>query len=148
MQKHWIVPEKKEVLEKLFELEQACMRRPWTRDMISEHLESPAAITLFINAAGQIVGTPTDAAGYLLGLRTKDADDLLRVAVLPESRGKGFARMLVDVFCSKHRVLLEVAKDNEAALALYRSCGFQKIHTRPAYYQGVDCIVMERAAQA
>lgn len=142
------MPEKKEVLEKLFELEQLCMPRPWTRDMISEHLESPAAVTLFINAAGQIVGTPAEAAGYLLGLRTKDVDDLLRVAVVKEKRGHGFARKLIEVFCANHRVLLEVARDNEAALALYRAAGFRKIHTRPAYYQGVDCIVMERTAQA
>lgn len=143
----WIVPEKKQVLEKLFEMERLCMLRPWTREMISEHLEAPAAVTLFVSTEGQIHGSPALAAGYLLGLHTAECDDLLRVGVLPEHRKSGLARTLVQSFCGNRRVLLEVARDNDAALSLYKSCGFVKIHTRPAYYQGVDSIVMEKAAQ-
>lgn len=141
------MPEKKQVLEKLFEMEQACMARPWTREMISEHLEAPAAVTLFVDKEGQIHGSPAVAAGYLLGMHTSDCDDLLRVGVLPAYRKSGLARALVQSFCQNRRVMLEVARDNAAALSLYGHCGFVKIHTRPAYYQGTDCIVMERTAQ-
>lgn len=123
------------------------MLRPWTADMISEHLEAPAGITYFIDPQGHIVGSPENAAGYLLGMRTRDSDDLLRVAVLPDYRGRGFARALIEAFTTgRKHVLLEVSRDNADALALYEACGFRKIHTRKGYYQGTDCIVMELTA--
>jgi len=35
-------------------------------------------------------------------------------------------------------MFLEVAEDNEAAIHLYRSLGFQPIGRRPAYYRRAD----------
>jgi ribosomal-protein-alanine N-acetyltransferase len=45
------------------------------------------------------------------------------------------------------RIFLEVAADNQAALALYCQAGFHVIGTRPGYYhhgdQVVDAVMME-----
>lgn len=52
------------------------------------------------------------------------------LAVHPEFRGRGYGRVLLEYAVHKlreekaERVVLEVACDNEGALALYKSCGF------------------------
>ena len=81
-----------------------------------------------------------------------DVADLDRIAVLPGSRGHGLARDLVSDLVDHvrdlgaDRMLLEVAADNAAAIALYESAGFEVISTRRAYYpDGVDALVMELA---
>jgi ribosomal-protein-alanine N-acetyltransferase len=79
-----------------------------------------------------------------------DVADLDRIAVLPEARGRGLARDLLDRLIDRARdlgaarMLLEVAADNAPALGLYESFGFDTISTRKAYYPGrVDALVME-----
>jgi ribosomal-protein-alanine N-acetyltransferase len=43
-----------------------------------------------------------------------------------------------------HRVLLEVARGNAAAVALYESLGFRVVNVRPRYYpSGEDALEME-----
>ncbi|WNM24012.1 ribosomal protein S18-alanine N-acetyltransferase [Demequina capsici] len=82
-----------------------------------------------------------------------DAFSLLNLAVLPEHRGEGLARMIMDDLLDEARSLdvpdvwLEVAVTNEAALALYRSYGFEDVRVRRRYYQpeDVDALVMRRA---
>ena len=77
---------------------------------------------------------------------------LYNLAVLPEFRGRGVARMLVQDFLSEAARLgaddawLEVAVTNAAALALYESFGFEAVRVRPRYYQpeGLDALVMRK----
>jgi len=79
-----------------------------------------------------------------------DAFSLMNLAVVPEARGKGLGRLLVDDFLAEaarlaaHEAWLEVAVNNESALALYRSYGFEDVRVRPRYYQpdDVDALVM------
>jgi [ribosomal protein S18]-alanine N-acetyltransferase len=93
----------------------------------------------------------TKAVGYAVGRYVDDVADLQRVAVLPSRRRLGIGRDLVDRVvggakdrgCS--RVLLEVAADNIAAIALYEGDGFREIDRRPRYYGGdVDAVIMQR----
>lgn len=62
------------------------------------------------------------------------------VAILPESRGLGYGRAMLDAVIKKHfdqystPVILEVAVKNEGALTLYKSCGFSEL-TIYDYYE-------------
>jgi putative acetyltransferase len=74
---------------------------------------------------GELVGAlglhPTLAAGVLA----------MGMWILPEWRGRGGGRMLVEAAIEArppdvHKIELEVFPDNEAAIGLYRSMGFEK----------------------
>ena len=41
-------------------------------------------------------------------------------------------------------ITLEVSKENERALALYKKYGFKEVALRKGYYDGVDGILMEK----
>ena len=75
--------------------------------------------------------------------------DLDRMAVLPFARRRGIAGNLLEQLIEAargrgaERMLLEVAADNEAAIGLYASYGFEAISTRGGYYPGgVDALIM------
>lgn len=78
--------------------------------------------------------------------------DLDRIAVRPVVRRSGVARGLLHeltdhaVRRGARRMLLEVAADNDGALALYGAAGFEEIHRRRGYYPaGVDAVIMQRS---
>ena len=95
-----------------------------------------------------------EVVGYAALSCNGDTADLLRVAVNPDRRRLGVARRLCDAILAGvgpacTRVLLEVAADNPAAMALYSRLGFVEIDRRRRYYGGaVDAVVMERALPA
>jgi len=74
---------------------------------------------------------------------------------LPERRREGIGSTLLDSVCSEgHRrgaecIVLEVAEDNRAALALYISRGFRPVGHRRNYYlqasRRVDALVLQLA---
>ena len=76
--------------------------------------------------------------------------DVQTVAVAPSAQGRGLGRLLLDALLDEARrreateVLLEVRADNEAAQALYRRAGFERIGVRRGYYQpgGTDALVL------
>jgi ribosomal-protein-alanine N-acetyltransferase len=91
-------------------------------------------------------------AGYAVYGFDGDAFHLMNLAVLPDFRRKGIAQALVDEFLAEAArakapdAWLEVAVDNEGALALYRALGFEVVRTRRKYYQpgGIDALVMRK----
>jgi ribosomal-protein-alanine N-acetyltransferase len=88
--------------------------------------------------------------GFLLAWSVADELHLLELASHPEHRRRGFARALLSALIvharqnQKRLLLLEVRRSNQAALALYESCGFQKTGVRRAYYSdtGEDALEM------
>ena len=76
--------------------------------------------------------------------------DIQTLAVAPEHRRTGLGRTLLRGLLAEASargvgdVFLEVRADNDAAVALYESEGFEAIDRRVGYYQpdGVDAIVM------
>ena len=95
-----------------------------------------------------------DSSGHAYGVARAvgDTADLDRVAVLAAVRRSGVARGLLGDLMVRAagrgatRMLLEVAEDNAAALALYAAAGFVPIHRRRRYYPGgIDAVVMQRA---
>ncbi|SOX52347.1 ribosomal-protein-alanine N-acetyltransferase [Mycobacterium ahvazicum] len=74
------------------------------------------------------------------------------IGVDPQYQGHGIGRRLLGElleFADGGVVYLEVRTDNEAAIALYRSVGFEQIGLRKRYYRvsGADAYTMRREAQ-
>jgi [ribosomal protein S18]-alanine N-acetyltransferase len=100
-----------------------------------------AGIIAMSHASGHFVadedGTPT---GLIFDSIVAGEAEVLTLGVDPAQRRRGIARALLADFLVRARtagaarVLLEVAADNEPALALYRSLGFERVGTRPGYY--------------
>lgn len=86
-------------------------------------------------------------AGVLL---LGDSAEVVTVGVVPTARRRGVARLLLADLLGYARdrgaaeVFLEVRVDNEPAITLYRSCGFEPVGRRRGYYQDgrVDATVM------
>lgn len=78
--------------------------------------------------------------GLLLYRQLVDEVEILTLGVVPEARKQGVASrlmhaMLADFPPGIRQIFLEVAADNEPAIALYHRHGFQKIAERKAYYR-------------
>jgi len=90
--------------------------------------------------------------GYAVYGFEGDAFHLMNLAVVEEHRRKGIAVAFMDDFLSEALRLkapdawLEVAVNNDAALALYGRYGFEEVRVRRKYYQpeGIDALVMRR----
>ena len=87
--------------------------------------------------------------GYVGLWHTGDDLNLLKIAVLPQFRklGVGFNLMQQSAnYRSQNNLdkyFLEVRKDNEEAIKLYKKFGFSTLNTRSKYYDdGTDCLVM------
>lgn len=92
------------------------------------------------------VGTDDDAglAGYAGSWFDGDVAQVMTIGVAWRAQGRGLGRALLHALLDRARadgaaaVLLEVRVDNEPALGLYRSEGFEILARRPRYYQPED----------
>ena len=101
-----------------------------------------AAIRALLDMPGAEVEAEPD--GILLWRRAADEAEIVTLAVRPEARRRGLGGRLLDRTLDRARdqgvarLFLEVAHDNDAALALYASRGFEQAGRRPAYYSRPD----------
>jgi ribosomal-protein-alanine N-acetyltransferase len=73
-----------------------------------------------------------------------DVIEILRIVVAKEFRGLGIAKQLI-ASLGDERIILEVRKDNQTAISVYRKCSFQEVRVRKKYYtDGTDAIVMQK----
>ena len=89
------------------------------------------------------------AGGMVLARVAADEAEILTIAVLPELRGRGMGRRLLDAAMAEARrrgareMFLEVATGNTPAKALYARAGFTRVGQRKRYYPGGgDALVM------
>ena len=132
--KYDIIPMTSAHLDQVAEIEQICFSDPWSRRMLSEHLENECAATLVaLGEDGTIVGY----AGLLVVL---DEGYITNVAVRPEYRRQGIAGELLAVFRrfaesnNMAFLTLEVRDSNASARALYTKHGFAEVGVRKNYY--------------
>jgi len=120
---------------------------PWSAAAIAELLALPGGFALL----GVLDGTPR---GYLMARWLPDDCEILSLGVVPALRRRGLARALLADLAARaaaagrDRLILEVAADNAAAQALYRTAGFALDGRRPAYYRRagrpVDALLLSR----
>jgi len=146
-------------LPSVMAIERRSFPTPWSLSMFVLELSKPSAICL---AAVRTQGPETTAAGgmardlegYLVCARYDQAYHLMNIAVDPDRRRQGIARMLIDAMIERGGVdanfTLEVRVSNAPAIALYESYGFRGVGTRRRYYSdtGEDALIMWRAIGA
>ncbi|AKN18068.1 acetyltransferase [Mycobacterium haemophilum DSM 44634] len=122
---------------------------PWPAAAFDRELASSSNRYVGARAAGTLVGY---AGITRLGRTPPFEYEVHTIAVDPAYQGRGIGRRLLGElldFAGGGATYLEVRTDNEAAIALYRSVGFEQIRLRPRYYRasGADAYLMRRGAQ-
>lgn len=89
--------------------------------------------------------------GYLSYSIIYEKAEINNIYIVNDYRGQGFASKLLNYlieeckFCEN--ITLEVRKDNEQALNLYKKFGFKEVALREKYYNGIDGILMMREGE-
>ncbi len=126
-----IVPMAKDHISALAELESLCFSDPWSESALREELDNPCARFLVAVEGG-------NAVGYLGCHHIAGEAFITNVAVHPDHRRRGIARLLVQTAQEQtppqSRLMLEVRASNTAAISLYRSLGFALDGIRPRFY--------------
>jgi ribosomal-protein-alanine N-acetyltransferase len=118
------------------ELHAGLFDAPWSIGSIEELLSRPGSTAFLARLPG-----PPPAAGFIMGRLAADEAEILSVGVRKDRQRHGIGRRLVESLCravrraGARRLFLEVAQSNAAAVALYRSLGFEVIGRRKDYYQ-------------
>jgi len=122
-------------LDRISLCENTCFESPWSFAMLYEDIvENPNTVYLVVELDGKVIGY----GGMWIVL---DEAHITNVCILPEYRGRGYAKMLMKRLASEgnmrgaESMSLEVRVSNKAALKLYRSCGFKIQGLRKKYYQ-------------
>jgi tRNA threonylcarbamoyladenosine biosynthesis protein TsaB len=126
----------------LAELYAACLAGPWDAGFFVQVLGSPGGFGAVAEAHGATLG-------FVLGRTAADEAEILAIGVLPAYRRSGVGHRLMAetgrraAELGAARVFLEVATDNDAALALYRGQGFLEAGKRKSYYgAGGDALIL------
>jgi [ribosomal protein S18]-alanine N-acetyltransferase len=122
---------------------------PWPAVAFERELTSAQNHYVAARSAGLLVGY---AGVSRLGRKPPYEYEVHTIGVDPAYQGQGIGRRLLDellAFAGGGVVYLEVRTDNEAAIALYGSVGFEQIGLRRRYYRvsGADAYTMRREAQ-
>ncbi|PJE10344.1 MAG: ribosomal-protein-alanine N-acetyltransferase [Mycobacterium sp.] len=121
---------------------------PWPAVAFERELHSKTNHYVGARSGGTLVGY---AGISRLGRVAPFEYEVHTIGVDRAYQGKGIGRRLLDAlldFADGGVVFLEVRTDNEAAIGLYRSMGFEQIGLRKRYYRvsGADAYTMRREA--
>ena len=135
------IPLSKAAIEDLFALEQAAFSDPWSKESLAHALSDPLCRSAGVYLAGKW-------AAYGLMQVVAGEGEILRIAVSPEQRRKGFGEAVLQALLAEEglsAVYLEVRSENRPAIALYEKAGFALCGRRPRYYQNpVDDAILMR----
>jgi ribosomal-protein-alanine N-acetyltransferase len=131
-------------LDEVLAIEQASFRTPWKREHFESELSGRHSFPFVAVCEGRV-------AGYVCLMSLFEEAQILDIAVSPEQRGRGVARLLMEHACAVARELkaevltLEVRASSAAAIGLYRSSGFRQTGIRTNYYDNCeDALLMEK----
>ena len=115
----------------------------WSAPSVARLISGPGGFAL-------IAARDAEDVGFALLQCVPPEAELLSIGVVPERRQTGLGRHILARAASElmttgaETMFLDVASDNNPAIALYRGLGFEDISTRPRYYPGnIDAIVMK-----
>ncbi|BAV42907.1 ribosomal protein S18-alanine N-acetyltransferase [Mycobacterium ulcerans] len=119
---------------------------PWPEVAFERELASGRNHYVGARCADNLVGY---AGVSRLGRVAPFEYEIHTIGVDPAYQGRGIGRRLLDellAFADGGVVFLEVRTDNEPAIALYRSVGFEQVGLRRRYYRvsGADAYTMRR----
>lgn len=135
----------------LAELHRDCFEHPWNAEAFASFLRTPGTIATLAS------GAEADAvpAGFALFRLIGGEAEVITLGVRTPCRGRGVGAALLDDLAARagaagaSAMVLEVAVDNAAAIALYEAAGFKVKGRRRRYYRrtdgNVDAIIMRRA---
>lgn len=112
----------------------------WTRRQVEDALLLPGTTYLLAARGGCQVRDGEPASGFALVRAIAGEEELLLLAVVPEARGCGTGRGLLERFLAQaaergsERLFLEMREGNPAA-SLYRAAGFEEVGRRRHYYR-------------
>jgi len=87
--------------------------------------------------------------GYITFHHIYERIEILYIFVKENQRGRKIGKSMLEyllAYAKKQQcenITLEVNEQNEIAIHLYESLGFQKVAKRKGYYNGIDGILME-----
>jgi ribosomal protein S18 acetylase RimI-like enzyme len=116
------------------ELHAKCFADAWNEQAIRGLLTNPNVFVLLAENA-------SESQSFIMVQGASDECEILSFGTLPRARRKGYARALLAAAAKEAvrrgalQMHLEVAADNDAALALYESHGFVRCGKRHGYYE-------------
>ncbi len=131
-------------LDAVFELEKKCFSTPWSRESFIQETETNALAHYVVGFEGE------DLVAYGGFWLVVDEAHITNIAVSPDTRRKGYGKVLVEAMLQEAKCLgalrstLEVRESNVAARALYGGFGFKDIGLRKNYYESPkeDAVIM------
>ena len=130
------------VLNRIAEIEAGAYSVPWDAASLADTLRYDHNFVIIAYDGESI-------AGYLIFNLIMDQSELLRITVDEAYRRAGIGRKLMESYTEEIKSiaessLLEVRAANVPAIALYESCGYERLATRKNYYSEPveDAIVM------
>lgn len=136
----WAGPER---AHDLAEMHGRLFKPAWKADGLLQTLSHPGS-TAFLARVRDGADALPEPAGFILGQLAADEAEILSIGVLPKFQRRGVGGLLVQGLAraaqraEAKRLFLEVAADNQAAFALYRSLGFTAVGMRKGYYTRTD----------
>lgn len=120
-------------LPRIIQIENRSFSTPWQESTFRGLLRRTDTDLLGAERKGVLIG-------YAIAWTVVDQAELGNVAVLPEARGTGVGRLLVETILARLRqrraleCFLEVRESNLGAQRLYRHLGFAVVGRRSRYY--------------
>lgn len=140
----YIRPMAKPDLDGVMAIEQVSYPTPWRREHFQQEIYSHTSFPCVAVLDEMVVG-------YVCLMSLFEEAQILNIAVAPQQRGRGVARMLLELAVSTARergaevLVLEVRESNAAAIRLYEEFGFVRYFVRKGYYEGKeDALLMEK----
>ncbi|MCK5445830.1 MAG: ribosomal protein S18-alanine N-acetyltransferase [Rhodospirillaceae bacterium] len=122
----------------------------WNAASIVATLSQPGVFGFI--ALDTALDTQQAPVGFVLARTAASESEILTLAVDPKAQRTGWGQRLMEACMAKARtseaekMFLEVAADNDCAIALYRHLGFQEVGVRKQYYRRqrtlMDALVM------
>lgn len=116
-------------LDSVVNIENICFANPWTRADLEAQL--------MLDTSHFVVATVDEKVVGYMGLQVFCGEGYVtNVAVLPEYRRQGIAKMLIEKQLQNDMsfITLEVRESNLPAIKLYEFCGFENVGIRPKFY--------------
>ncbi|MBQ4032317.1 MAG: GNAT family N-acetyltransferase [Bacilli bacterium] len=89
-----------------------------------------------------------ELVGFIHLSKSYEVVDIVNIVVDINKRKMGIGKKLVQYVCNAfddvESIMLEVRESNEAAINLYKKCGFVEINRRKKYYGNEDAIIMKK----